>query len=211
MTPELRRVLDKDAKRYRTLREIFRGTRGEEHATVGTDDLAKELGVDLEELDDILTYLEREGLVRFETVGGDPGITHTGIREVEASIRTPSCPTSHFSVPVIEQVTNHFYGAVGAVQTGNHNTANVTQNFGVADETLLRVLADVRTHLASLAEPQRSEVLECLDGIATEAQTQSPSKGRLRALVQGTASTLKDFGVQVGANLLATWLASPTV
>ncbi len=209
MSLELKRVLEKDAKRYRALREIYRGTKGEEYATVADEDLAKELGVNLEELYDILTYLEREGLVSLETMGG-PGITHSGIREVEASIRTPSRPTPHFSVPVIQHVTNNFHAPVGAVQTGNHNTANVTQNIGVGDETLLRLLEEVRSrHLASLSEPQRRDVTECLDGIAAEAQSSSPSKARLRALVQGTTATLKDFGVQVGANLLAGWLAGP--
>lgn len=90
--------------------------------------------------------------------------------------------------------TYHFYGNVGAVQTGAHAIANTVQNLGGEDRTALaEALTQMQEALAAstIHEQQKSELLE----LAKEAQMQlssaSPNNTKLMSIFNVLATSVQ--------------------
>lgn len=88
------------------------------------------LGMTAQELADAALYLHGEGLIRSHGhMAPMMHLTHHGIKEIEATVRSPDRQTEHFAPAIIQIVNNYFTNSkVGVVQTGGtDNSATVSQ------------------------------------------------------------------------------------
>lgn len=73
-----------------------------------------------------------------------------------------------------------FNGPVGSSQVGDHTTAYVSQNIGIAGDTLselVRLLNEIRSNLTDgvLPDENRVEALRLVDGLEEQAQSSTPN------------------------------------
>lgn len=130
-------------------------------------------------LEKISDYLEGENLlVRPINEGIEVQITHKGIVEIQKSINSPNTPTEHFPSHVI----NNFYANVGSNQTGNHNIANVQQNFGPKTEDVMNLLHKLREHLSEDKKQEGSALIESLE---KEITAENPSEPTIKLFLKG--------------------------
>lgn len=103
MSNELERGLEKQKQRYYLLRELYQ--------RVGTAECSIEeclalaaayLGLDPEEAEEVLLYLEGESLLERLGQGQIIAIAEKGMEEIERSLSQPDESTEHFSAPIIE-------------------------------------------------------------------------------------------------------------
>jgi hypothetical protein len=105
-------------------------------------------------------------------------LTHEGRREMEATLRAPNDPTEHFPVPAIQQLIQHFHGAVGVgAQTGG--TSNVEQHIGSSSQEVLQLLAEIRAAIPETA----TDMLEAANDLQEEISKKTPKPSRLKAFV----------------------------
>ena len=100
-------------------------------------------------------------------------------------------PSAAASAPTVM----HFYGTVGAVQTGAVSSAAVSQHIGTADLAALTMaverLADEIGAAADLEADARAELQEVLADIREELTKQKPNSIRLRQLAMGAATAIQ--------------------
>ena len=181
-------------KQYEVLRWIFDKANGSQNEIVNLLDLASENSkYDENELGKISDYLEGEGLIeRPIDEGIYVQITHKGIVEIQKSINNPQSSTEHFPAPVIQNFT--FNSTVGSVQTGNHNIANVQQNFGSKTEDVINLLRELQEHIS---EESKQEGLEYIEGLETEIKSEKPSESRIKLFLKGLGGIVKDTGKEI--------------
>jgi DNA-directed RNA polymerase specialized sigma subunit len=118
-------VLQKQKNRFDVLRFIYQETNGEEDKLTTAGDIGKATGISIEEVINILKYLQNEGLVKFLSAFYQSSelisikILHQGVVEIEAAITKPDQPTEHF-VAQIFHITNN--APISTQQFGNQNT-----------------------------------------------------------------------------------------
>ncbi|MEP7343218.1 MAG: hypothetical protein ABI977_36165 [Acidobacteriota bacterium] len=169
-------IIEKEKKRYKYLLTAYGLFIQNSETWMRRRELTSQSGVNPKDVDEILDYLSAEGLLFQKTIGGEDGfieITHRGIVEIEQSIKNPGHSTDHFQAPVVQQVTQHFHSIVGAVQTGNNNTANVNQNIGQGMAELITVLQQVRESVKQLPPAEQTEAGELIDLIEVEAKSEN--------------------------------------
>jgi len=87
-------------QRLQFLHELYRLTNGNENAYANMYDIGKTYNFDKETILTCTQYLEGEGLLRSQALGGRiaglVGITHAGVREVEEAIINPQSSTKYF-------------------------------------------------------------------------------------------------------------------
>ncbi len=171
---DLDSVLVRDRQRYLVLNAVYHVSGGSRLELVPYETVMAHSQLAWDEVEQAVLYLAAEGLV-------DPSshsvcITHRGVKEIEASIKNPSRETEHFSVKVIQ-----FNAPVGAVQTGQGNVANVTQNISVNTAEALKLIEGLRGQLQSLPDAQRQEATEFLEDLASETQSAHPRLSRIKS------------------------------
>ncbi len=95
-----------------------------------------------------------------------------------------------------KEVTFHFHGPVGAVQTGPAATASVVQHFGPTERAaVLDALAAVESEaLAALPDADRAQVVEVMADVRAEAKKDRPNALRLRGGLSAIATTIQTLG-----------------
>lgn len=176
-------ILEKEKKRYRFLLSLYELVEENNGDWISRPDIIKRSGLDPRDAREAEDYLQGEGLLDVKTMGPDGSIelTHQGMVEVEQSIKNPDRSTSHFQYPAIHQVTQHFHSAVGAVQTGNQNIANVNQTVGANTSEIIDLLRQARESFHQLPPTERQEATELADLIEGEVVSESPSPTKLKS------------------------------
>lgn len=113
--------------------------------------LVPQTGLNLDTIHAAVHYLSGKNLLTIRGTGYLFSLTHEGYREAENSFDPSGTATKNFSSTVIH---NTFNAPVGAMQAGDHNTANVVQNndTGSRDE-LRRMLRELQDQVQQLAQP----------------------------------------------------------
>lgn len=117
------------------------------------------------------SYLEGHGLA--ETLTADSiQITHAGIVEYEQTLEHPSQATEHFS----QQVVVNVHAPVGAIVTGNQNTANVQQqiNNGFQAQEVTSLLRTLAAEIEQLDEHDRASAKGALLKVEAEVEKKAP-------------------------------------
>ena len=87
-------------QRLRLLRRLYEHTGGDTAAMISMWAIGRELGLSEEETRRVVQYLVDENLAKYRAIGGWIGITHRGVKEVEATLQEPGQPTHHFPAAV---------------------------------------------------------------------------------------------------------------
>lgn len=91
--------------------------------------------------------------------------------------------------------TYHFYGNVGAVQTGPGALANIVQNLGREDqEAINQALSLARDAIAAaneIAEVKRNELVEIIDEARNDLDRGNPNGTKLHSLFTTVATTIQ--------------------
>lgn len=192
-------VRDREALRYRVLRRLYDMSGGDVDRGVPYYKLQEAEGLDERRWWAVHDYLKAEGLIRERT---HIEITERGVDEIERSERSPQLPTEHFSPVVIQ----HFYGSVGAVQSGNHSTARVTQHHNPST-VLLRLVEQLGQAVGAVAEkPSRGEALEQLEMLKEEALLERPRPKRIKSYLAAIRLFMGDASVESASDLVAEFI-----
>lgn len=94
-------------------------------------------------------------------------------------------------------ITQIFHAPVGAIQNASNSIANINQNIGQNFSEILEQLANLKREFQSLPDEDREEAIEVVDALAVEVQSETPSKGKVKAFL----SSVKDFAVKTGSDV----------
>jgi hypothetical protein len=175
---------EKRRRRLLFMRRLYESTNGSRLAGINMWSLGSELGWDRAEVDNVIEYLEGEGLVEYIGMGGEIAITHAGVVEVEQSLSNPEEETLHFPAAVnIINVENMYGSQIQQGTTGSAQEGHFLSD--VAADSLRAALAALRADLGDvvLDAEDRSE-LEA--EIGTAEQQLGSSRPKL-ATIRGSA------------------------
>lgn len=206
-------IAEKEESRYKYLLTAYGFYAQTGNKWMSRRDVTRDSGINPQNVDDVLNYLASEGLLFQKTMGGEDGsleIQHRGIVEIEQSIKNPNRATDHFQAPVVQQVTQHFHSTVGAVQTGNNNTANVNQNIGQEVADLLALLQQVRESVKKLPAVEQAEAGELIDLIELEAKSENKNPTKIKSFGRSLLPILNDVVSKVAVESFKTLIGLPS-
>lgn len=87
------------------------------------------------------------------------------------------------SIQSTQNVTQNFQGAVGTVQTGNNNTANVTMNLGTNAKEILDLIEELGNLANDLPENQKAKVIDQLEDLKEESRKPNPKASRVESIL----------------------------
>lgn len=162
--------------------------------TLMFDEVIDTLGINEKESEEILLYLSSQGKNYIKWYGsGNAHLTAQGLTYVEsiiAAMQPKEQPTP--------SVVHNYHSPVGAVQTGNYNTANVKQNIGTHTTEILKQISDLRQSFQNLPSEQKEEATELVDGVEQEVKSDKPRVRNIKALLESA----KDFAVDTAQKIL---------
>lgn len=142
------------------------------------------------------------GLVE-DYVVDDPNFM-TGIRRIPSSFQSKVHRSREATAPpqqVIQRITNHFHGDNSRVTVGTDNSINVVNQ--LQPVAVANLVEQIKPHVNSLPEPQRTEITAPLKLLEDEIRTGSPEpskmQGALRSIltiIEGAAGNLIAEGMQ---------------
>ena len=98
------------------------------------------------------------------------------------------------SSSMTEKHDYHFYGSVGAVQTGSNAQANVVQNLGSEDKQAIKqalaLASDAIKAASDIADSQKTELVEIVDETNSELEKESPNSTKLQSLFITIGTTI---------------------
>lgn len=151
---------------------------------------------------DHLLRLIPSGLVE-DYVVDDPNFT-MGIGGIPSSFQSKVHRSREAAAPsqqVIQRITNHFHGDNSRVTFGADNSVNVVNT--ATPLAVANLMEQIKPYVASLPEPQRTEIAAPLKLLEDEIRTGSPESSKLQGIlrsiltiVEGAAGNLIAAGIQ---------------
>ncbi len=142
------------------------------------------------------------GLVE-DYVVDDPNFM-TGIHGIPSSFQSKVHRSRNAAAPpqqVIQQITNHFHGDNSRVTFGTDNSINVVNQLQTA--AVANLVEQIKPHVDSLPEPQRTEIAAPLRLLEDEIKSPSPKPSRVQGalrsiltIIEGAAGNLIAAGIQ---------------
>lgn len=200
---------DNARKRFAFLKALYDRAKGSTACEEDMWELGRDVGLDRDETDRVVQYLDGEGLLEEGgSLGGGISLSHKGVVEIEQAVREPRKPTEHFPAGmsiVIERMINSqiVQGSPGAQQHGDWSSNDIG-----AALSWIRQVHEALPNLRLDAET-RAEVDAEIATAELQAKSPKPKAGiiaqvgrSLRSILEGTA------GSMVAAKLLE---AMPTI
>ena len=185
MTNSLER---KQEQRYAVLKYMYDVAveeRNDPSMSFHEDRIAEGLNYSTQDIRSALSYLEGKHLVEVVTefYGGDKDykLAHPGVEEIEQSLQVPDKATEHFPFQIIQ----NFNAPVGAVPTGTHATANVTQNVGADLSDVFSLLEQLKLQVSELPQEQQEDASVTIEVLEDELKLQDKNPKRIRAAFAG--------------------------
>ena len=196
----------KESNRYRVLKLFYNaiGDKYQQGATLNKDQVIRYLieneSISQEELEEAFNYLTRENLLECLGFSGHTIITHSGVKEIETSIKNPKQSTEHFSSQAIQLVIEEVimgdkFENINDSRIVNHSEVNNSFNKNISEEkrTLAEAANEIQQLLKQLEEsnPNATEI----EQIAyLEDETTPRFKRRVNsALKAGGESAIDEF------------------
>jgi hypothetical protein len=191
----------KESNRYRILKLVYDEIKDPLTQYMGEEIFIDELGeteqISRQESEEALRYLMSENLLEYVLPGGFI-ITHSGIKEVEASIKNPKRSTEHFSSQAIQLVIKEVIMGdklenINNSQIVNRSEVNNSFNKNISEEkrTLAEAANEIQQLLKQLEEsnPNATEI----EQIAyLEDETTPRFKRRVSSALQAAGETALD-------------------
>ena len=194
----------KESNRYRVLKLFYdqigdqRGANLEKNKVIRY--LIENESISQGELEAAFTYLINESLLKYIALPGITIITHSGVKEIEASIKNPKQSTEHFSSQAIQLVIGEVimgdkFENINDSRIVNRSEVNNSFNKNISEEkrTLAEAAKEIQQLLKQLEEsnPNATEI----EQIAYLEDETTPSfKRRVSgALKAGGESAIDEF------------------
>jgi hypothetical protein len=162
-------------------------------------DLGSELGLEQEETHRITDYLRGENLLEYHGIGGEIGITHYGIVEMEQALSDPNKSTQHFPASVnIVQVMGNVIGSQIQQATQASQQVQISQDFQCGLSEFLSELEKKIIELR-LDEAKQHDLSADLETIKAQLKASEPK----RSIIKEALSSIRKILEGVGAALLA--------
>jgi hypothetical protein len=188
---------DKHELRFRFLQALYEGTEGRTSSQLPMWQLGESLGMEREQVSDIVEYLANQGLVQRRSFGGVIAISHAGVVEIEQALSDPETPTEHF--PPIINITTVGTMIGSQIQQGSHGSRQSQSQFQVDIGKLQAFTRHFRENLPRLELSARDKAESEADLATLEAQAVSgrpkisivrESLQSLRNILEGAAGSV---------------------
>ncbi len=181
-------------ERLRILRRTYALTEPDLSNGVPQAELLQDLDLDHEQALALLSALLNDGfLSRLQS--GRWRITHLGLEQVQGVSPSPARLSGG-----VGTATLNIHGSVGAVQTGNHNTATVTMTIGPSAQDLSTLLGQLRAQRGTIPAERREEFDAEVDDLEAEL-TRPERKANWAAKVTSGLTRLTALGTGVSGLL----------
>ena len=154
-------IEEKRKLRFQFLNLVYQKTEGDKFQSVNMWELGKELGWDEDTTDLTVQYLEGEGLIKHDTMGGNIVITHNGVVEIEHALTHPQESTTYFP-PVVNIMSGDFRGAILNIDS---TLTNLSQNIGSISNTdesakneLTQLIEELKSALSKAPKDKTNDV-----------------------------------------------------
>lgn len=193
----------KESNRYRVLKLFYDAIGDQQGATLNREKVIRYLieneSISQEELEAAFNYLINENLLDYIAFGGITIITHSGVKEIEASIKNPKQSTEHFSSQAIQLVIGEvimgdkFENINAPIVNRSEVNNSFNKNLSEDKRTLVEAATEIQQLLKQLEEsnPNATEI----EQIAYLEDETTPSfKRRVSgALKAGGESAIDEF------------------
>ena len=161
-----RRIEERQAERLLVLRAAYKACGGYYgQFFIWPESLMADTDLLRDDIEHAVSYLVGQGLAVYRGTGHTFSLTYEGCRQAEESYVAADKGTELFP-PGVVSVTNNFHAPVAAVQTGDHNAANMTPATSPERERLLQAIAE---HKARLAKDKNASILTTQEAEALKA------------------------------------------
>lgn len=206
----IRNIIDAYEKEIQTRSEIMWESFKSSHNAIGSpisNDLYTRIKIEIDNfinlLDrelspELLRTLSRQNLASTEIFSIKDALLQSNKKldsEADLYVKkliTSSAQKSKYAAPQI-----HFHGPIGAVQTADNSTANITQILGSEGaDSLLSTLTSLKNILeneTSINQKQRSDLIEIADDCLKETISESPNTPKLTALLNILGTTIQSI------------------
>ncbi|ARQ03251.1 hypothetical protein CAK95_28280 [Pseudorhodoplanes sinuspersici] len=143
------------------------------------------------------------GLVE-DYVVDDPNFM-TGIHGIPSSFQSKVRRSREAAAPphqVIQRITNHFHGDNSRVTFGTDNSVNIVNQ--LQPLAVAQLVEQIKPHVGSLPEPQRTEILVPLKLLEDEIRSCSPEPSKLQVALQ----SILTIAESAAGNLVAAGIQS---
>ncbi|MGI0048467.1 MAG: hypothetical protein ACREAW_02905, partial [Nitrososphaera sp.] len=153
------------------------------------------------ETQNIFKWLYGEGLARSRDIGGEIGITHDGIKEVEDARRNPNKDTPHFSPSIINNVFNN-YGTMSNSPIQQGATDSV-QNVNITIEQqqqlseVVKALKEIVESSKELADDDKVSLQEDVNMLEIQAKSNAPNKSIIKTILSSAKEKLIKNGSKI--------------
>jgi hypothetical protein len=190
------------AARFKLLNHYYDLTGGDPYKWNPPQAVGAELGYDEQTSLQLAEYLKNEGLLKYWAMGPQAGITHQGVKEIEAARSEPEKPTRYFPpVNVIHVGGNVVHSAFQQASPEAQQTLEINE---ARTQDVLAALAQIKTHIDDLGLTAQAKTDLQVDVATVEAQMKaSRPKGAvitecfrsIRNIVEGTVGGLAASGI----------------
>ena len=198
------RLEQKRANRFRFLNALYETTDGRRDHMISMWELGDQIGMDRETTSGAVEYLVGEHLMEYLAIGGEVGITHYGITQVERALERPTEPTQYF--PPVVNIT-HVHGSMtnSQIQQGSAGSSQVL-HVAPADLDAVRRFVTEFAQAVAASDLRGNLRAETDAEIATlNAQLQSP-KPKAGIIAEGLRSLRTILEGAAGSVLGSMWL-----
>ena len=185
--------------RFRFLKLLYEKSGGDQFKWFNLSEIGRELELGADEAHRIMQYLNGESLAEYHSIGGDVGITHQGVKEIEQAISNPRAATGHFP-PAINIIEVHGDVVGAQIQQATQASQQMMVSSDLQRE-LSGFLSELEKGISALAldgSKQRDLVAD-IDTMKAQLKASQPK----RSIVREALSSIRSILEGAGATLLA--------
>jgi hypothetical protein len=166
-------------KRFLFLNLLYEKCGGSKSKMINGYEIGKELNLAKNEVDDIIMYLNNEGLTENWAMDGGIMISHSGIKEVENALSHPSQPTYYFPPVNIINVHNMIGSQIQQGTTSSKQSGSFIINDTALIEDFIKQLK-IQLDDLNLNRDDKAEIISDIGTIENQMVSSRPKQGILK-------------------------------
>lgn len=194
-------IEDLKKKRFLFLKTLYTKSHGNELTHFNKADIGKNLGFEIFETTNIVDYLSGEGLIKFLGWGGEIGITHNGIIEVEKMLSKPNEQINHFPPLNIINIKHMENSQIQQGSIDSSQVVNLSLEYKNDIKDFLELLKQRKTELV-LPDDDESELKAEISTIESQIASSKPMK----KIIKESLFVIKNILENAGGSILASEL-----
>jgi len=186
-------------KRFLFLKSIYDKSNASSSTFVSKLDIMSMSNINDQDAQEIIQYLNNEGLIHNLSIDKQMMISHQGIKEIEDSLTKPTIATSHFPAQNIYNTINIENMENSQLQqSSNNSTQNAT--FNINDKELFdKFIKQIKTELPNLnlSSEDKSEINSDITTIETQISSSRPKINILKESIKSIQNILEGVASSV--------------